>query len=86
MKLDERWRIYELMRQHAYISTHGYANKPYPKKIEKSQKKIISTVKKVLKKNIKIDDFDKLDSEIKDFISLDSSSKLVIIFFFKIFV
>ena len=67
MKLDERWRIYELMRQHAYISSHGYANKPYPKKVEKSQKKIISTVKKVLKKKIEIDDFDKLDSEITDF-------------------
>ena len=71
MKLDERWRIYELFRQHNYINNHGLNGDPYPEKVKRSQNKIISNVKKILNKNITPKEFKNINAEINDYFYKD---------------
>ena len=66
MKLDDRWKIYELMAQHRYISSYSSAS--YSSKLEKSEKIIITNVKKILKKDIAPEDFKTIESEVSDFL------------------
>ena len=67
MKLDKRWIIFELFRQHKYILTHGYGGSPYPEKVKRSEKKIISAVKKILNKTIKPENFGSIDEQVVDY-------------------
>ena len=48
MKLDDRWKIYELMRQHNYITSYGLNGDPYPEKVKRSENKIILMLRKFL--------------------------------------
>jgi len=66
MKLDDRWKIYELMAQHKYISSYSSAS--YSTKLEKSEKIVITNVEKILKKNISPKDFKNIESEVFDFL------------------
>ena len=75
MKLDERWRIYELLHQHYYISNHGLNGDPYPEKVKRSQNKIISNVKKILNKNITPKEFNNINKEINDYFYKDKINK-----------
>ena len=69
MKLDDRWKIYELMAQHRYIS--GYSDASYSSKLKKSEKIIITNVKKILKKDITPEDFKDVESEVDDYFYKD---------------
>ena len=66
-KLPEQWRLFELFRQHDYITTHGYSSSPYPEKVKRSEEAIIKSAKKILKENIKKDYLPVLDDEIHKF-------------------
>ncbi len=69
MKLDNRWKIYELMQQHKYISS--WSTFSSSEKLEKCEKIIITNVKKILKKNITPKDFKSVDSEVYDYFYKD---------------
>ena len=75
MKLDDRWKIYELMRQHNYITSYGLNGDPYPEKVKRSQNKIISNVKKILNKNITPKEFNNINAEINDYFYKDKINK-----------
>ena len=66
MKIDNRWKIYELMSQHRYI--YSYSSASYFSKQEKSEKVIITNVKKILEKDITPEDFKAIGSEVSDFL------------------
>ena len=61
MKLDSRWKLFELFCQHEYILNSIYANK---KDKEASEAKVLSAIKKILKKSIKAKDIPKIQEEI----------------------
>ena len=55
IKVDEAWRLTELIGVHKYILTHGYGGEPYPTKIKKSGENLKLQIKKILKKDINIE-------------------------------
>ncbi len=67
MKINDRWILFELLKQHAYINSHGYDNKPYPGFVKKSESRIILQTKKILGKTISNKDIDKLTLEIENY-------------------
>ncbi len=54
IKVNEAWRLTELIGVHKYILTHGYGGQPYPTKIKKSGENLKLQIKKILKKDINI--------------------------------
>jgi len=66
-KLPEEWRIYELIKQHYYITSHGFGSLPDSEKEERSEKKIIKITKKILNKDIKKESIPLLSEEIENF-------------------
>lgn len=67
MKLNDRWFLFELLRQHSYIISHGYNNKPYPKKVERSEKQIILATKKILQREIKKQEIELVNQDIDEY-------------------
>lgn len=67
MKVNDRWILFELLKQHDYINTHGYNNKPYPGFVKKSENRIILETKKILGKTISNKDIYKLTFEIENY-------------------
>ena len=55
IKVNEAWRLAELIGVHNYILTHGYGGEPYPGKVKKSGEILKSQIKKILKKDINIE-------------------------------
>ena len=55
IKVNEAWRLTELIGVHKYILTHGYGGQPYPAKIKKSGENLKLQIKKILKKDINIE-------------------------------
>lgn len=55
IEVPEVWRLVELNQVHKYILSHGYGGEPYPDKVKKSEKKLISETKRIL--NINVDRF-----------------------------
>ena len=55
IKVNEAWRLTELIGVHKYILTHGYGGQPYPERIKKSGENLKTQIKKILKKDINIE-------------------------------
>ena len=67
IKLSNEWILYELLAQHDYILTHGYADQPYEGFVKKSENKLIKKTKEILNKQINSSDIPNLKKEIEEF-------------------
>lgn len=72
IEVPEVWRLVELIQVHKYVRSHGYGGEPYPDKVKKSEKKLISEVKRILNLNIKNDNFETITTDIEETFKLNN--------------